>query len=125
VNAQMRLRAGVQKEVEFASGLFGMPTREEMDAAHRKIAELERTVRRMRDAQAAATTTAPPHGATREAAASSAPAARTGPSAPRAKPSAASLKVAGDPLLGPRPTGRAAPAANRKKASKPGKERRR
>ena len=48
VNAQMRLRAGVQKEVELASGLFGMPTRTEMDAAHRKIAELERELRRMR-----------------------------------------------------------------------------
>lgn len=50
VNAQMRLRAGLQKEVEFASGLFGMPTRTEMDAAHRKIAELERAVRALRDA---------------------------------------------------------------------------
>ena len=50
VNAQMRLRAGVQKEVEFAGGLFGMPTRTEVDAAHRKIAELERAVRALRDA---------------------------------------------------------------------------
>ncbi|NUS37813.1 MAG: class III poly(R)-hydroxyalkanoic acid synthase subunit PhaE [Lysobacter sp.] len=49
VNAQMRLRAGVQKEVEFASGLFGMPTRTEVDAAHRRIAELERAVRGLRD----------------------------------------------------------------------------
>lgn len=49
VNAQMQLRAGVQKEVEFASGLFGMPTRAEMDAAHRKIADLERALRSMRD----------------------------------------------------------------------------
>jgi len=49
VNAQMQLRAGVQKEVEFASGLFGMPTRAEMDAAHRKIADLERVLRAMRD----------------------------------------------------------------------------
>lgn len=50
VNAQMRLRAGVQKEVEFAGGLFGMPTRTEVDAAHRKIAELERAVRALREA---------------------------------------------------------------------------
>ena len=49
VNAQMRLRAGVQKEVEFASGLFGMPTRTELDAAHRKIADLERALRAMAD----------------------------------------------------------------------------
>jgi class III poly(R)-hydroxyalkanoic acid synthase PhaE subunit len=50
-NAQMRLRAGVQQEVERAGALFGMPTRTEVDAAHRKIAELERALRRMRDAQ--------------------------------------------------------------------------
>ena len=49
-NAQMRLRAGVQKEVERAGALFGMPTRTEVDAAHRRIAELERALRRMRDA---------------------------------------------------------------------------
>ena len=53
VNAQMRLRSGIQKEVELASGLLGMPTRSEMDAAHRKVAELERQVRRMRDASQA------------------------------------------------------------------------
>ena len=50
-NAQMRLRAAIQLEVEHMTGLFGMPTRTEIDAAHRKIAELERTLRRMRDAQ--------------------------------------------------------------------------
>ncbi|HVI60153.1 MAG TPA: class III poly(R)-hydroxyalkanoic acid synthase subunit PhaE [Luteimonas sp.] len=53
VDAQMRLRAGVQREVELASGLFGMPTRTEVDAAHRKIVELERQLRRLRDAAAA------------------------------------------------------------------------
>ena len=52
VNAQMRLRNGLQKEVELACGLLGMPTRSEMDAAHRKVAELERQVRRLRDAGA-------------------------------------------------------------------------
>ena len=45
VNAQMRLRAGVQKEVELAGAMFGMPTRTEVDSAHRKIAELERALR--------------------------------------------------------------------------------
>ncbi|MCW5582154.1 MAG: class III poly(R)-hydroxyalkanoic acid synthase subunit PhaE, partial [Luteimonas sp.] len=54
VDAQMRLRAGVQREVEQASALFGMPTRTEVDAAHRKIVELERALRRMRDATQAA-----------------------------------------------------------------------
>ncbi|MDH5823488.1 class III poly(R)-hydroxyalkanoic acid synthase subunit PhaE [Luteimonas sp. RD2P54] len=49
VNAQMRLRAGIQREVEQVSAMFGMPTRSELDGAHRKIVELERAVRRMRD----------------------------------------------------------------------------
>ncbi|MEO6264885.1 MAG: class III poly(R)-hydroxyalkanoic acid synthase subunit PhaE [Luteimonas sp.] len=50
VNAQMRLRSGVQREVEQMGAMFGMPTRTEVDTAHRKIAELERSLRRMRDA---------------------------------------------------------------------------
>jgi class III poly(R)-hydroxyalkanoic acid synthase PhaE subunit len=54
VNAQMRLRGGVQKEVELACGAFGMPTRSEMDAAHRKVADLERQLRRLRSAAPAA-----------------------------------------------------------------------
>src|SRR3546814_2938016 len=50
VNAQMKLRQAVQGEVEQAAAQMGMPTRTEVDAAHRKIAELERALRRMRDA---------------------------------------------------------------------------
>ncbi len=50
VNAQMRLRQGVQRQVEQAGAMLGMPTRTELDGAHRKIAELERVVRRLRDA---------------------------------------------------------------------------
>lgn len=50
VNAQMRVRAGIQNEVERICGLFGMPGRSEVDSAHRKIAELERQLRRLRDA---------------------------------------------------------------------------
>ena len=46
-NAHMRLRAAVQQEVEQIASQYGMPTRSEMDAAHKRIAELERVVRRM------------------------------------------------------------------------------
>lgn len=49
-NAQMRLRLAVQREVEQVCALFGMPTRTEVDAAHRKIVELERALRRIRQA---------------------------------------------------------------------------
>jgi|LSQX01.1.fsa_nt_gb class III poly(R)-hydroxyalkanoic acid synthase PhaE subunit len=50
VNAQMRVRGGVQRMVEDACAQLGMPTRSELDGAHRKIAQLEREMRRMRDA---------------------------------------------------------------------------
>lgn len=59
VNAQMRVRGAVQREVEQLCRLFDMPTRSELDGAHRKILELERQVRRLRDA-VAASTAAPP-----------------------------------------------------------------
>ena len=49
VNAQMRVRAALQREVEQTCEQMGMPTRTEIDAAHRKIVQLEREVRRMRD----------------------------------------------------------------------------
>ena len=50
LNAQMRVRAGVQREVEQYCGQLGVPTRTEVDAAHRKIVQLERELRRLRDA---------------------------------------------------------------------------
>ena len=49
VNAQMRLRAAMQKEVELACAQWGIPGRGEVDAAHRKIAELQRQLRRLRE----------------------------------------------------------------------------
>ena len=53
-NAQARLRLGVQREVEQVCTLFGMPTRTEVDAAHRKVVELERALRKLTRAQQAA-----------------------------------------------------------------------
>ena len=50
INAQMRMRGAVQREVELMGQLVGMPTRTEMDSAHRKIVQLEREMRRLRDA---------------------------------------------------------------------------
>lgn len=69
VAGQMRLRQAVQREVEQACRVLDLPTRTELDGAHRKIADLERALRRMRDrldaiegagAHATATSTAPP-----------------------------------------------------------------
>jgi len=50
INAQMKVRAGLQREVEQYCGQLGMPTRTEIDSAHRKIVQLERELRRLRDA---------------------------------------------------------------------------
>ena len=47
VNAQMQLRASLQAIAEQTAGVLGMPGRGELDSAHRKIAELERQLRRM------------------------------------------------------------------------------
>ncbi len=47
VNAQMRLRAATQAIAEQTANILGMPSRTELDSAPRKIAELERQLRRM------------------------------------------------------------------------------
>ncbi|MDR7193083.1 class III poly(R)-hydroxyalkanoic acid synthase subunit PhaE [Luteimonas terrae] len=105
VGGQMRLRQAVQREVEQACRVLDLPTRTELDGAHRKIADLERALRRLRDrldvvdgagVQAVTTSDAPPRrpaGPTRvvtpEAASSGATAAVT-----RAAPTASAKKKA-------------------------------
>ncbi|MGY3264712.1 poly(R)-hydroxyalkanoic acid synthase subunit PhaE [Lysobacter sp. HA35] len=49
INAQMRVRAAMQQEVELACAQWGIPGRSEVDAAHRKVAQLERELRRLRE----------------------------------------------------------------------------
>ncbi len=49
VGGQMRLRQAVQAEIEQVCRQFDLPTRSELDGAHRKTAELERALRRLRD----------------------------------------------------------------------------
>ncbi|MBO9717081.1 MAG: hypothetical protein J7507_09790 [Pseudoxanthomonas sp.] len=69
-NALMRLRLGLQREVEQFGTLLGLPGRSELDALHRKVADLERSLhaaRRGKPVQAART--APPPRARRAAAA--------------------------------------------------------
>jgi len=127
VNAQMRVRAGVQQQVEQVSGMFGMPTRSEVDAAHRKIAQLERELRRLRDAvgthrpRAAQATAKKPAARTEDALKKQGDPlggdARSNGDKPASGTHAGegSLKAHGDPLSPPRK-----PAAG--KASTPGKK---
>jgi len=51
-NAQMRLRSGIQHEIEHICTQLGMPTRTELDSAHQKIVQLERSVRQLQERQA-------------------------------------------------------------------------
>lgn len=47
VNSQMRVRKGVQTQVERNCAELGMPTRSELDGVHRKVADLRRSVRQV------------------------------------------------------------------------------
>ncbi|MCS4278962.1 class III poly(R)-hydroxyalkanoic acid synthase subunit PhaE [Stenotrophomonas rhizophila] len=102
-NAQMRLRAAAQQEIERLTESFGLPTRTEMDAAHRRIAELERLVRRL------------------AAGAGAAPASTAKVRKPAVKPAAASKRTprASKPAKATKAT------AKPTKASKPTKPRKR
>jgi class III poly(R)-hydroxyalkanoic acid synthase PhaE subunit len=96
VNAQMQLRAGSQAIAEQAATMLGMPGRTELDSAHRKIAELERQLRRMQrsaaDGDAKAET---PSKATTKRAAPAAPARAASKPSTRAKPAPAPPTRAG------------------------------
>jgi len=89
LNAQIRLRAGIQREVEQFCAQLGIPTRSELDGAHRKIVELERELRRIRDHRE------PAPAAVSAAQPASAPAKTTAKTpAPRATPAPAPAKKA-------------------------------
>lgn len=63
VNAQMHLRAAIQAIKEQGANLSGAASRTELDSAHRKIAELERQLRRLQRGgivQASPPQTSPP-----------------------------------------------------------------
>ncbi len=96
-NAQMQLRSAVQQEVEQAGESMGVPTRTEVDAAHRKIARLERELRQLRDQIEAAANAVP---------STTAPAAKKAASEPTnkdAEPKSPAVKAA-SPAVAVKPT---------------------
>jgi len=116
VNTQMRLRNAIQSIIEQNATGVGLPGRAELDSAHRKIAELERLVRRIqRNAEAADEVASPPVRRTAPT-----PAAKPRPVVkPAAKPKAAEKKAAkpaakktASPV---KPARKAAPANRRKR----------
>ena len=125
-NAEMRLRAAIQREIEETCGLFGIPGRTEVDGAHRKIAQLERELRRLRDevelgAQAAAAPRAPSHSPP-EVTSRPAPPAAT-PASAKAAPAARRSTPAKRASAGAKPAV-ATPAAARRAPVKPASLRR-
>lgn len=113
VNSQMTLRARVQKEIEQTSAQLGMPTRTEIDSAHRKIVQLERELRRLRDTMQAS--------AARKEGAS---ASRSEPRAERPQTTRSPTKAAARPAskAAAKPATPATPAS--RKTAKPAKEKR-
>ena len=96
-NAQMRLRSSVQVEIEKISGLFGMPTRTEIDSAHRKIVQLERAMRQQaREPKARAAATRRQPAAVAEPVPASAPAPQPGKSKTAGKRAAKKGAQAGE-----------------------------
>ncbi len=93
VAAQMKVRQGIQKEVELLSGQFGMPTRSEVDSAHRRIADLTRRLAALEERVGA-----------------------TGAPAPSRTPEAGAAVGAKAPRPGDPATAKAAPPARKSKA---------
>lgn len=125
-NAQMRLRALLQRETEQLCEQLGLPTRTELDAAHRHIADLERRLRRLERGAAAAPSqpgasgkaAPPPQSPSRPAAA--APSAPVGAKAKAAaEPSAARAAATSKPPAKSRPVAKSKskPAAKPKPAA--------
>ncbi|MBO9830614.1 class III poly(R)-hydroxyalkanoic acid synthase subunit PhaE [Xanthomonas sp. A2111] len=124
-NAQMRLRALLQRETEQVCEQVGLPTRTELDAAHRRIADLERRLRRLERGEgqgrpaapapaAASPSSAPQKGARKTAAKPAAPKAAAGTPASKSKSNAAKPAKAA-PAAKPRRAG-TTPAARRSRA---------
>ena len=114
-NAMMRLRLGLQREVEQFAALLGMPGRTEVDALARKVADLERTQHAARRAAKAATGKDAPAAMARKPAAAAVaakPAVAAGSRVAEPAPAAA-------PAAKPARAGKKSAATKRARAAKP------
>lgn len=112
VNAQMRLRGAVQREVELMGEMVGMPTRTEMDSTHRKIVQLEREMRRLRDRLATVTADAATNApASPDPVAETMSEAKTAAAAPVSATAAQKAKAVPTPAARPQPKAKTAGAA--------------
>jgi len=107
VNTQMRLRNAMQSIIEQNATSVGLPGRAELDSAHRKIAELERLVRRIQRNAEASEESAPPPPVRRAA---PPPAAKSKPAAKNVAVSKPPARKSATPV---KPARKAAPANRR------------
>ena len=115
VAGQMRLRQAVQGEIEQLCRQFDLPTRTELDGAHRKLADLERVVRRLRD-RIDTLEAGESAGRPRAAAASTPPRRPTGPTRVVVTPAAVEAGTVSSPATGA-PRQRAAKTARTTRAT--------
>ncbi|QOY63774.1 class III poly(R)-hydroxyalkanoic acid synthase subunit PhaE [Lysobacter sp. H21R4] len=123
-NAQMALRAAVQKEIEHLGDSMGMPSRTEVDAAHRKITQLERELRQLRDRIDAAGSGMSSRATTANSTGSGAPESTTAPGAQpaaAARPASRERDIGGTDDVSGRATKKVAKRVTRKPASKAAK----
>jgi class III poly(R)-hydroxyalkanoic acid synthase PhaE subunit len=114
VNALMQLRGGFQREAEVAVGLFGLPTRTELNASHRKLAALEREVRALK-AQLAGTAPRAASAGSRAAGNSTPAAAKSSEVKPKPNPKP---KAKAKPKPKPKPIAEAKSKSKSKPAAK-------
>jgi polyhydroxyalkanoate synthase subunit PhaE len=113
VNAQMRVRSGVQKQVEHITGQLGMPSRTEVDQVHLRLTQMRREMRAI-NADAISELRAEVAQLRKELTTSRA--AKT-PATVRAKPAATGAKAKAKPVV--RPAAAAKKPVGKKPAPKP------
>ncbi|HET9049352.1 MAG TPA: poly(R)-hydroxyalkanoic acid synthase subunit PhaE [Chiayiivirga sp.] len=117
-NTQLRVRAALADQINRIAAHLGLPTRDEVDADHRRIAQLEREVRRLQR-EAAVPTTRAAHSERVATAASLAPATKNAQPA-TTKPRSVKAKSKPAPAKPTRPAKAAGtPRAVTTKASQP------
>jgi class III poly(R)-hydroxyalkanoic acid synthase PhaE subunit len=120
-NAQMRVRAAVQDQIERIAGQFGMPTRTEVNSSHRKVTQLERDVRDLKQRLAALEANAGKPAATAAVSPAKAVPAARAPAKPSVNVSKAGNTVAAKSATAKPTAAKPAPAAH--KSVKPAKRR--
>lgn len=122
VNAQMRVRQGVQQQVERSCAELGMPTRSELDSTHRRMHDLQRELAELRQRlEAFEGASVDALAGNRGGAAPEAAASTTRKAAPKRAAKGASRAAPAKKAAAPSKKPKAAPAASTRKRSTAGR----